>query len=33
MTPDNSDPEKRRSACRLIILFGIVAMVGDIVYE
>jgi len=33
MTPDTPDPEKRRLAYRLIILFGIVAMVGDIVYE
>jgi MFS family permease len=33
MTPDTTDPEKRRLAYRLIILFGIVAMVGDIVYE
>lgn len=33
MTPDTPDLEKQRLACRLIILFGIVAMVGDIVYE
>jgi MFS family permease len=33
MTPDTTDPEKRRIAYRLIILFGIIAMVGDIVYE
>ena len=33
MTPDTTDPEKRRLAYRLIILFGIVAMFGDIVYE
>ena len=33
MTPDTADPENRRLAYRLIILFGIVAMFGDIVYE
>jgi len=33
MIPDTTDPEKRRLAYRLIILFGIVAMAGDIVYE
>jgi len=33
MTPDTTDPEKRRLAYRLIILFGLVAMIGDIVYE
>jgi MFS family permease len=33
MTPDTPDPEKRRLAYKLIILFGIIAMVGDIVYE
>jgi len=33
MTPDTTDPEKRRLAHRLIIPFGIVAMAGDIVYE
>jgi MFS family permease len=33
MIPDTSDLEKRRLAYRLIILFGIVAMFGDIVYE
>jgi hypothetical protein len=33
VTPDTTDPEKRRSAYGLIILFGNVAMVGDIVYE
>jgi MFS family permease len=32
MTPD-PDPNKRRLAYRLVILFGIVAMFGDIVYE
>src|SRR5512137_2879981 len=31
--PPDPDPEKRRLAYRLIILFGIVAMFGDIVYE
>ena len=33
MTPDTADPENRRLAYRLIILFGLVAMFGDIVYE
>jgi MFS family permease len=33
VTPDTTDPKKRRLAYRLIILFGIVAMFGDIVYE
>jgi MFS family permease len=33
MTPDTADSEKRRLAYRLVILFGIIAMVGDIVYE
>lgn len=33
MTPEITDPEKRRLAYRLIILFGLVAMFGDIVYE
>ena len=33
MTRDTTEPEKRRLAYRLIILFGLVAMVGDIVYE
>jgi MFS family permease len=33
MTSTPSDPEKRRLAYRLILLFGIVAMFGDIVYE
>lgn len=33
MTADTADPEKRRLAYHLIILFGIVAMFGDIVYE
>lgn len=33
MTPDTPDPEKRRLAYRLIILFGIIALFGDIVYE
>lgn len=32
MAPD-SDPVKRRLAYRLIILFGLIAMSGDIVYE
>jgi MFS family permease len=33
MTPKTADPEKRRLAYRLVILFGIIAMFGDIVYE
>jgi MFS family permease len=33
MSPDTADPEKRRLAYRLVILFGLVAMLGDIVYE
>jgi len=33
VTPDTTNPEKHRLAYRLIILFGIVAMFGDIVYE
>ena len=33
VTPDTADADKRRLAYRLIILFGIIAMFGDIVYE
>jgi MFS family permease len=33
MTPDTIDPEKRRLAYRVVILFGLVAMFGDFVYE
>jgi MFS family permease len=33
MTPDTPDTEKRRLAYRLVILFGLVAMFGDFVYE
>jgi MFS family permease len=33
MAPDTSDPEKRRLAYHLVILFGLVAMFGDFVYE
>ncbi len=32
-SPDTADPEKRRLAYRLVILFGIIAMIGDMVYE
>jgi MFS family permease len=33
MSPGNPDPEKRRLAYRLVILFGLVALFGDFVYE
>ena len=33
MTDNHPDPEKRLHAYRLVILFGIVAALGDIVYE
>lgn len=33
MSPVTADPEKRRLAYRLVILFGLVAMLGDVVYE
>jgi MFS family permease len=33
MSSDPADPEKRRLAYRLVILFGFVAMFGDFVYE
>jgi MFS family permease len=33
MPSDPADPEKRRLAYRLVILFGLVAMFGDFVYE
>jgi hypothetical protein len=33
MTPNTPDTEKRRLAYRLVILFGLVAMFGDFVYE
>lgn len=33
MSSDPPDPEKRRLAYRLVILFGLVAMFGDFVYE
>ena len=33
MPPDPVDPEKRKLVYRLVILFGLVAMFGDFVYE